>query len=85
MKIIQVNCHYNYGSTGKIMYDVNNFLNKKGVESIQCYARGKNVDFPPFDVLTIPFTSTFPVYIPKSSVIDLVSSIILPFVVGNPS
>lgn len=46
MKILQVNCHYNYGSTGKIMYDIHNFLVDNNVESIQCYARGITVHKP---------------------------------------
>ena len=43
MKVIQVNCHYNYGSTGKIMLDIHNYLTSKGITSIQCYSRGKRV------------------------------------------
>lgn len=43
MKVIQVNCHYNYGSTGKIMLDIHNYLNSVGVISLQCYSRGKRV------------------------------------------
>ncbi len=43
MKILQVNCHYNYGSTGKIMYDINEYLVKNNIDSVQCYSRGKTV------------------------------------------
>lgn len=40
MKILQVNCVYNTGSTGKITYDVHTELLKDGHESIVCYGRG---------------------------------------------
>lgn len=40
MKILQVNCVYNTGSTGKIVYDVHTELVGKGYESIVCYGRG---------------------------------------------
>lgn len=43
MKILQVNCVYNKGSTGKIVADVHTALQKKGVESIVCYGRGDRV------------------------------------------
>lgn len=43
MKVIQVNCHYNYGSTGKIMYDISAYLDSLQIENIQCYSRGKKV------------------------------------------
>ena len=43
MKVLQVNCHYNYGSTGKIMYDINTYLEERQIDSIQCYSRGKTV------------------------------------------
>ena len=43
MKILQINCHYNYGSTGKIMYDIDRYLENHHIESFQCYARGKKV------------------------------------------
>ena len=46
MKILQVNCHYNYGSTGKIMYDISKYLNGIGVCSIMCYSRGAKVNVP---------------------------------------
>lgn len=45
MKILQVNCVYNTGSTGKIVYDVHTELLKKGYESVVCYGRlGKTND-----------------------------------------
>ena len=40
MKILQVNCVYNTGSTGKIMYDVHTELVKNGHEAVICYGRG---------------------------------------------
>ncbi len=40
MKVMQVNCVYNTGSTGKIMYDVHTELIKSGIESVICYGRG---------------------------------------------
>lgn len=41
MKIIQVNCVYNTGSTGKIVYDIHTELKNRGIESIVCYGRGQ--------------------------------------------
>lgn len=41
MKILQVNCVYKKGSTGKIVYDVHSELLKQNVESIVCYGRGE--------------------------------------------
>ncbi len=41
MKVMQINCVYNTGSTGKIMYDVHTELKKRGIESVICYGRGK--------------------------------------------
>lgn len=43
MKILQVNCVYNKGSTGKIVADVHTALKEKGVESIVCYGRGEMI------------------------------------------
>ncbi|WP_415326797.1 glycosyltransferase [Clostridium perfringens] len=43
MKILQVNCVYNTGSTGKIVYDLHKTLERKGIESIVCYGRGKKL------------------------------------------
>ena len=39
MKVLQVNCTYNQGSTGKIAYDIHVALQQKGYESIVCYGR----------------------------------------------
>lgn len=44
MKILQVNCVYRQGSTGKIMYDIHKGLLKKGYDSIVCYGRGKKIN-----------------------------------------
>ena len=40
MKILQVNCVYNNGSTGKIMHDVHMELVSAGHKSVVCYGRG---------------------------------------------
>lgn len=42
MKVLQVNCVYKDGSTGKITYDIHNELQKNGIGSIVCYGRGKH-------------------------------------------
>ena len=44
MKVMQINCVYNTGSTGKIVYDIHNSLKESGIESIICYGRGKKTD-----------------------------------------
>jgi putative colanic acid biosynthesis glycosyltransferase len=41
MKILQVNCVYKKGSTGKIVYDIHKVLQEKNIESIVCYGRGQ--------------------------------------------
>lgn len=46
MKVLQVNCVYKEGSTGKIVYDLHNTLKNKGIESIVCYGRGKKICEP---------------------------------------
>ena len=46
MKILQVNCVYNTGSTGKIMADIHRELTAQGMESVVCYGRGVRVDEP---------------------------------------
>lgn len=43
MKILQVNCVYHKGSTGKIVADVHAALKEKGVKSLVCYGRGEKV------------------------------------------
>ena len=44
MKVLQVNCVYKTGSTGKIVYDLHTELQKCGMESIVCYGRGAKCD-----------------------------------------
>ena len=46
MKILQVNCVYKKGSTGKIVADVHNALLAKGVDSVVCYGRGEKCKEP---------------------------------------
>ena len=41
MKVLQVNCVYKKGSTGKIVYDIHTGLRKNGIESVVCYGRGQ--------------------------------------------
>ena len=41
MKVIQINCVYKQGSTGKIVYDIHNTLLKNGIASIVLYGREK--------------------------------------------
>ena len=43
MKILQVNCVFRTGSTGKIMDDIHKSLKNKGIESIFCYGRGVKI------------------------------------------
>lgn len=40
MKILQVNCVYKKGSTGKITHDLHVGLKKSGIDSVVCYGRG---------------------------------------------
>lgn len=44
MKILQVNCVYKKGSTGKITYDIHQGLIANGIESVVCYGRGQKTD-----------------------------------------
>lgn len=46
MKVLQVNCVYRKGSTGKITADIHEELLRQGVESVVCYGRGDTVDEP---------------------------------------
>lgn len=46
MKILQVNCVYQKGSTGKIVYDIHKCLQTEGFESVVCYGRGTKIDEP---------------------------------------
>ena len=46
MKILQVNCVYKKGSTGKIVFDIHSELVKRGIESVVCYGRGDKIIEP---------------------------------------
>ncbi len=41
MKVMQINCVYNKGSTGKIMCDIHNSLLENQIDSVICYGRGE--------------------------------------------
>lgn len=43
MKILQVNCVYKSGSTGKIVYDLHCAYKECGIESYVCYGRGADI------------------------------------------
>lgn len=59
MKVLQVNCVYNTGSTGKIVHDIHVILKEKGVESVVCYGRGKTVNEPGITRVSSEFTAKF--------------------------
>ena len=42
MKVLQANCVFRHGSTGKIVDDIHKVLLQKGIESVVCYGRGRN-------------------------------------------
>lgn len=46
MKVLQVNCVYGKGSTGKITRDIHRELLARGIESVVCYGRGEKVREP---------------------------------------
>lgn len=46
MKVLQINCVYKSGSTGKIVNDIHNVLLKNGIESVVCYGRGEMINEP---------------------------------------
>lgn len=46
MKVLQVNCVYRQGSTGKITYDLHRGLLDAGAASVVCYGRGGRVREP---------------------------------------
>ena len=46
MKILQVNCVYGTGSTGKIVADIHRELSGQGIDSVVCYGRGAKIDMP---------------------------------------
>lgn len=41
MKVLHINCAYNFGSTGKIINDINHYLTENGQEAFVCYSLGK--------------------------------------------
>ncbi len=43
MKVLQVNCVYKKGSTGKIVHDIHTELKASGIESVVCYGRGAKI------------------------------------------
>lgn len=43
MKVLQINCVYAKGSTGKIVLDINQVLKKENIDSHVCYGRGLKV------------------------------------------
>lgn len=46
MRVLQVNNVYRRGSTGKIVYEIHEWLTRNGIESIVCYGRGRTFDEP---------------------------------------
>ncbi len=44
MKVLQVNCVYQTGSTGKIVFDLHTELKKNHIDSVVCYGRGITTD-----------------------------------------
>lgn len=46
MKVLQINCVYKKGSTGKITEDIHNVLLESGMESVVCYGRGEKINEP---------------------------------------
>lgn len=43
MKVLQINCVYKTGSTGKITYDIHAGLKAQGIDSVVCYGRGNRI------------------------------------------
>ena len=43
MKLLQINCVYKYGSTGKIVYDIHTAMKNGDNQSIVCYGRGRRI------------------------------------------
>lgn len=41
MKVMQINCVYKKGSTGKIVYDLHNGLIQNNIDAVVCYGRGE--------------------------------------------
>ena len=47
MKVLQVNCVYGAGSTGRLVKDIHQYGMDHGIESVVCYGRGQRV-FDPY-------------------------------------
>ena len=60
MKILQINCMFQRGSTGKIVYDIHEALRLNDIDSIVCYGRGS---MPPSSVNVYKFCSDFEAHI----------------------
>lgn len=43
MKVLQINCVYQSGSTGKLTHEIHQGLLRRGVESVVVYGRGKRI------------------------------------------
>ena len=43
MKVLQMNCVYGNGSTGKIVYAIHRYLQKQGIDSYVIYGMGDKV------------------------------------------
>ena len=46
MKVLQLNCVYGKGSTGRITKEIHVYLLSKGVESVVLYGRGEKITAP---------------------------------------
>jgi len=46
MRILQINNYYDFGSTGKIVKDIHNYLESCGIESFVAYGRGQKQTDP---------------------------------------
>lgn len=46
MKVLQINCVYDSGSTGKITRDIHHALLAQGIDSVVCYGRGERTREP---------------------------------------
>ena len=44
MKLLQINCVYREGSTGKLVYELHKALEAEGTDSVVCYGRGQRAE-----------------------------------------
>lgn len=44
MRVVQINCVYKKGSTGKIVFDLHEYYTQNGIDSYVVYGRGKKTD-----------------------------------------